>query len=93
MKNPKRKFINFKMILKGIYLLVLCIFSMIVGRYYYNNAYNIYDFEKSKANNYFRKLILKLNTVKMLKIMGFLLMIIGLIGFITIVLSLIQRNL
>ena len=73
------------MVGSGLFLIFTCILSFFIGRYFYNNAYEIYDYEKSKANNWFKRLVLKLNTPSKLKFMGILLMLLGFLG--TIVLS------
>lgn len=61
-----------------------------MGRYFYNHAYEIYKSEKSKANNFFKRIVLKLNTPAILKILGLLLMVLGLIGTIILLFSLIK---
>jgi len=61
-----------------------------MGRYFNNHAYEIYESEKSKANNYFKRIVLKLNTPSILKVFGFLLIALGLIGIIVLLFSLIK---
>ena len=61
-----------------------------MGRYFYNHAYEIYESEKSKANNYFKRIVLKLNTPSILKVFGFLLIALGFIGIIVVLFSLIK---
>lgn len=92
MRNRRKEFISFeKMILSQIYFLFISVFVFFIGRYYYNHCFELYDYEKEKANNYFKKFILKLNTPKKIKFMGFLLMLLSFIGFIFIFLKLISN--
>jgi len=53
-----------------------------MGRYFYNNAHDIYEYEKLKAKNWWRKITLKLNTPRKLKFLGILLMLFGLVEII-----------
>ena len=74
-----------------IYFLLITVFAFFIGKYYYNNAFELYDYEKEKANIFFKKIILKLNSPRKIKFMGILLMLLGLIGFIFIFLKLISN--
>lgn len=41
-----------------------------MGRYFYNDAYEIDEIEKSKANSNFKRIVLKLNTPSRSKVLG-----------------------
>jgi len=60
-----------------LYFFVIGTIIFFIGKGYYNNAHIIYDYEKEKADNLFKKLLLKLNTPNKLKLMGIILMILG----------------
>jgi hypothetical protein len=60
MRNRKKGCINFKkMILSQVYFLIVSVIAFFIGRYYYNNAFELYDYEKTKANFFIKKIILK----------------------------------
>ncbi|HAI79940.1 MAG TPA: hypothetical protein DCL65_02785 [Chryseobacterium sp.] len=70
------------MIGSGLYLILVGVFGIFMGRYFYNNAHDIYEYEKLKAKNWWRKITLKLNTPRKLKFLGILLMLFGLVEII-----------
>jgi len=60
-------------------MLILCFFMFFIGRYYYNNSYEMYEYEKSKKNNFWNRFLLKLNTPKTIKFMGIAMIILSII--------------
>lgn len=79
------------MIGSGLFLIFVGLFCIFAGRYFYNNAFEIYEYEKSKANNWWRKMILKLNTPSKLKFLGILLILFGFLDIIIISFSLLRK--
>ncbi|PZU13725.1 MAG: hypothetical protein DI622_13950 [Chryseobacterium sp.] len=63
-----------------LYFFLLGIFCLFAGRYYYNNAYEMYTNERDNANNWIRRKLVNLNKPTNLKFIGILLMLLGIVG-------------
>lgn len=72
-------------------MILVGVFGIFMGRYFYNNAHDIYEYEKLKAKNWWRKITLKLNTPRKLKFLGILLMLFGLVEIIFLFFSLLRK--
>lgn len=73
------------------FLLFTTVFCFFIGIFYFKNAKTIYESQKAEANDFFKRLNLKLTSPKIIKFSGFFLMLYGIVGFIVIILKLISN--